>query len=74
MSSMIKQLNPNPDAYDRQALMQYDDGTFHRINRQGIVMGRIAVRRFVVDELIQRGALVQVACQWPSRNAIWRPA
>lgn len=71
--TLLRQLNPNPDAHDRQAVMRYDDGTYVRIDRRGIVQGRKPLQAAKVERLIGRGQLAAVACQWPSGNEIWRP-
>lgn len=71
--TLLRQLNPNPDAPTRQAVMRYDCGTYVRIDRRGIVQGRKPVDAAKVERLIERGQLVMVACQMWSRNEIWRP-
>lgn len=46
------------------------EGQCHIINRRGVV-----THRHNVDKAFSkaREAMVQVACQWPAGNEIWRP-
>ena len=68
---------------DNTAIIRYvdaDEGErYWRINRMGLVLSRKAMDRHVVAMEGQRGYVrvkgvihEAVACQWPSRNVIYR--
>lgn len=74
--TLLAQLNPAHDAPTRQAVMRYDDGTFVRIDRRGIVQGRKPLQAAKVDALIAGGTATIIAQQveqasYDTRRAVW---